>query len=313
MFSLLKNKKSSLIGLDIQANEIILTHLRQSKRVLHVEKGAGITLPSGVIVDGKIMDVDCLASIIKTLVTESGAAGCAAAIALSSHLVISRQISLPHACQEEVEAEIYANLNQYFPGVTDEVYLDYFVHGKDMHAQHALLIAAKKDVVDAYIEAVNRSGLTVKVVEVDWCALLRALGWVVELKDKTLCVLDVSEEGVHLQIFQNLSRIFTQKICLSLYAEDFLKKLGEFVGQAFQKCNAVFRDINIEKLYLIGQALSSRDLQGYLGGLSGCQIEYPNLLSQLQVSSNVNSLDFSRLSPRSWVSVGLALRSCPQW
>lgn len=175
-FSFSYHKRRTLVGLDIRADELVLTCLRPLRVGWQVQGIASAALPSGIIIEGNIVQVEPLVTILKKLVLETRALGLKAAIALPDSAVIERHISFPRLLkEEEYEAEIHMHLHQYLEGVTEEMYFDYFLEKKNTESHQAILIAAKRDLVNRYLDVSNQSGLIVKIVDVEKYALARVI------------------------------------------------------------------------------------------------------------------------------------------
>lgn len=300
---MLGSKRLSLIGLDIQAEELNLLHMKKMQQGWKIENFATAKLPAQAMMDGKIIESDCVTSCLKKLVKETGTRGLAAAIALPTSQVISRQISLPDYHDEQmVEAEIHSHLNQYLPGITEEISFDYHLE----NAQQALLMAAKQDIVSSYVDVVNGSGLLLKIVDVDWCALARVIHFLIGLENKTVGVIDIAENNVRFDIFQNAKRVFTQPIVIDLQCQDVQYTLLKAI---FQPVYAA----QMSTLVLIGRAMPSQIIHDVLLQQSNLQIVTLDLKSNVKFSKTIIPEHCVKALQRSPISLGLALRDRPLW
>ena len=166
----------SLVGLDIQPDEICLLQARRGKRKIQIEKYAFTELPVGAVVNGNINQFDTVCLAIKKLVRETGTAKCETAIALPSCCVMTKRIQLPaYLRNNECEAEIRENLPRYLPEIADDLCFDFVSVSEQAALQDILLVVARRRHLDLYATIVREAGLHVTRVDVDYYALLRAL------------------------------------------------------------------------------------------------------------------------------------------
>jgi type IV pilus assembly protein PilM len=198
------------------------------------------------------------------------------------------------------------------PGLTADVCFDYSISNKDSGSR-SLLVAAKNEVVNSYVSAVSKAGLSVKIVDVDWHALARAINFYHNLQNQTVCVLDVGMRSAHIFFLQDAQMVFMQRINLNGYAEDFLQTLLQDIRQALQMCQATFRPVSVEKFYLTGKSKVLTKIFEYLKEYLGVNVEIPLVVSQLKIADKLVREDCTTILLRSLVSIGLALRRRPVW
>jgi len=93
---------------------------------------------------------------------------------MSGYSVIVKKINVAVMEDTQLAAHIQSEAEQYIPFDIDEVYLDY--HDLNTSTEESgftdlMLVAAKKDVVDAYLDMLTKIDLQVVVVDVDAFAL----------------------------------------------------------------------------------------------------------------------------------------------
>jgi hypothetical protein len=92
----------------------------------------------------------------------------AAAAAVCGHSVIVKKVSLPAMTREELDEQIRWEAEQYIPFDVNEVNLDFqILETSDGEGQmDVLLVAAKKDLIDDYVQVISEAGLTPAVIDV---------------------------------------------------------------------------------------------------------------------------------------------------
>jgi type IV pilus assembly protein PilM len=308
MFPFRLTSQPSLVGLDIQATEVCLLQMRQVKQELCILSAAASTLPHGVIQDGKIIEFDKVHTTIHQLVKQTKTRGHFAAIALPGANTLSREVSLPKLSQrEEYEAEIDTHLEKYLPGVTEKICFDYIIQKEGRDLQQALIVAAKSDMMAAYVNVVNQSGLRLKIVDVDWYALTRAMNACLDTKNKMLGLLDIGIDAAKIIFIHDGNLIFKRQVSLTNDIHSSFDILKEQLNHAIQLCYAAFQLVHIDQFYLSGHDFKDIDK---LQSAIGIPIERLNVSSPFLMSQKINKNDALTIMERSLISVGLIMRGC---
>ena len=162
--------KKDIIGIDIGSSSVKLVQLRESKGVYHLVNLGVAQLSPEAIVDNAIMDSSSVVEIVRNLVESLKIKTKNVASSVSGHSVIIRKIQLPIMTDEELEASIQWEAEQYIPFEISEVNLDFQILGadvKDPAQMNVVLVAAKKEIVASYAETIRAAGLMPAVIDVD--------------------------------------------------------------------------------------------------------------------------------------------------
>ncbi len=161
-------RSKSIVGLDIGSSCV--------KAVEVVPRGDGFELahlgiaplPHDAIVDGAFLNSGAIADAIREALGKSGSKAKHVAAAVSGHSVIVKKISVPAMTVEELEESIRWEAEQYIPFDVNEVNLDFEViqHGDAERPMEVLLVAAKRDLIDDYVNLIGEAGLTPSVIDV---------------------------------------------------------------------------------------------------------------------------------------------------
>lgn len=291
-------KKSSLIGLYIQAEELSLIHVKKIRHLPSIESFESVKIAPGVIMDGKIIDFNKALLALRELVLRTDTVGCDAAFALPGYCVISKRLDLTHAVsEEECEADINTHRELYLPGVTDEIFFDYYDISNNGINKQIMLIAAKKDLVNTYIDLIQQTGLKVKIVDVDYYALARMLSLCTKNKAQPLVLIDVGLTAIHIVFLQDENVLLTKQINLAHFTQDFFQNLAQQIQQCIQSCSAIHKQLRVEKIVLSGKSLLLKNIHCYLAEVLAIPIEFPHV--SFQVSTEFLS--------RSMLCLGLGL------
>ena len=229
---MLFQKKKDVIGIDIGSSSVKMVHLKEAKGSFQLA-GLGLaTLPAQAIVDNAIMDSSSVVDVIKGLVESQKLKTKNVATSISGHSVIIRKIQLPIMTEEEMEASIQWEAEQYIPFEISEVNLDFQILGPDANdasLMNVILVAAKKDFVSDYVALFKECGLNPQVIDIDCFAVEN----VYEInygsnEDEVVALIDMGASSMNVNVLRGGMSVFTRDIQVggSAYNEEIQKRLG---------------------------------------------------------------------------------------
>ncbi|VVC76661.1 hypothetical protein AQUSIP_19850 [Aquicella siphonis] len=204
-----------LIGIDIQSSAIRIAQLKKIAGGYLVEQAGAADLPEGVMTDDRVRDWSCITEVLSKLVHTYGLRGLAAAVSLPVSLVRMQYVALPCGMpQAAIESEIHAQVQKDFPGMRDALCVDFKI-GPESSAgdPDVFFVAARREYVTQYMNAVNAAGLNLKIVDIDIHALERVLDMAAYgpgLNREAHAIVYVIREAVSLLIFWNDEILFHQ-------------------------------------------------------------------------------------------------------
>ncbi|MBI5460807.1 MAG: pilus assembly protein PilM [Gammaproteobacteria bacterium] len=216
---LLKRTKSPRLGLDISSTAVKLLELSKSGGRYRVESYAVEPLPPNSVVEKSVTDAEAVGEAIRRAVKRSGTRAKEAAVAVAGSSVITKVIPMPASLSEqELEAQIELEADQYIPYPLDEVNTDFQVLGpseKNPDTVDVLLAASRSENVEMRVAAVEAGGLNAKVVDIEAYALENAFGLLAsQLPDqgveRTIAVVDVGATMTTLNVLHDLKIIYTR-------------------------------------------------------------------------------------------------------
>ena len=146
---LFKRTKPPLIGLDISSTAVKLLELSRSGSRYRVESYAVEPLPPNSVVEKNITDVDAVGEAVRRAVKRSGTRTRHAAVAVAGSSTITKIISMPGGLSEDdLEAQIDLEADQYVPYPLEEVNLDFEILGpseKNPDTVDVLLAACRSE------------------------------------------------------------------------------------------------------------------------------------------------------------------------
>ncbi|ALP54195.1 pilus assembly protein PilM [Candidatus Tenderia electrophaga] len=221
---LFKRKAPSLLGLDISATAVKLLEFSQSGGRHRVESYSVVPLPPHAVVEKSIADVESVGAAINRGVKRAGTRTKLAAVAVAGSAVITKVINMPASLNEdEMEAQIELEADQYIPYPLDEVNLDFQILGPSESSEgdaadtvEVLLAASRSENVDVRVAACELGGLTAKVVDVEAYAMEAAYKLIApQLTDGgeglTVAILDVGATMTTLNVIHDFKMIYTRE------------------------------------------------------------------------------------------------------
>lgn len=174
-----RRRGTSLVGLDIGSTAVKAVRLRRNGRS-HLIVALGVEpLPRGAIVDGAIADRDAVTDAIRKVFADHAIRNPRVAVSLAGNAVIIKRVALPGMRPDELRNSIYWEAKRCVPFDVEDVNVDYQVLAPPAaaageRALDVLLVAAKKDRIAEYTDAVTRAGRIPVVVDVDAFAVQNA-------------------------------------------------------------------------------------------------------------------------------------------
>lgn len=168
------SRSKGVVGLDIGSSAIKLVELKKQGDGYQLERVGFELLPPEAIVDGTIMDSGLVVDAARRLCDATGVKNSSFATSVSGHSVILKKIEVMAADDEELEASLSWEAEQYIPFELDDVRLDHVVLDRKGSANKVLLVAVKRDKVNDYVSVITQSGRTPEIVDIDTFAMQNA-------------------------------------------------------------------------------------------------------------------------------------------
>lgn len=202
-----------MLGIDISSSSVKLVELGRNRAGdLVLERCAIEPLERGWITDGNIENFDEVAEAVRRVVRKSGSKTKNVALALPASAVITKKIILPGGLSEQdLEAQVEAEANQYIPFSLDEVSLDFCVIGPSTTSVgdvEVLIAASRKEKVSDRQGLAEAAGLKPIVMDVESYASRLAAGRVIETLpnqgvDAVVALFEVGAMTTSMQVLRN--------------------------------------------------------------------------------------------------------------
>lgn len=167
-------KENLITGIDIGSHAVKICQLQKTGKGYKLLALGSVTIPPGSVEDGVLQEPDevgkAIASLLKNLKIKNTKIG----ISISGYSVIVKKINLEAMNDETLAEYVKSEAEQYIPFDIDEVYLDYQklpVKREGSDRIEVMLVAAKKEVINDYLDMLNNLKLKTVLVDVDGFAL----------------------------------------------------------------------------------------------------------------------------------------------
>lgn len=174
MLSFLRNK--SYVGLDIGTATINAVQLERQAEGWRVVRSIALPTPPDAVRDGVVTDPDAVGAVIKQALREGRISASSAVIAVSGSNVIVRSISIPKMPEATLRKSIKYEAGRYIPSSTEDSYIEFEILGDvDEEKMSILIAAAPREIVESRMDACDKAGLEVEVVDIEAFAMYRSL------------------------------------------------------------------------------------------------------------------------------------------
>ena len=339
------------IGLDIGSSSVKAVQLRRKGSGWALQAFGMQPLVPQTIVDGTIMDQSAVADSIRQLWNRLRLKQKDVAIAIAGHSVIIKKIAVPQMTPEALAMNIRAEAEHHIPFGRDDVEIDYHVTNPSTASGQTemLLVAAKKEVVNDYVQVVRDAGLIPQVVDV--AAFASQNGFEVNYPldpRETVVLINIGAAISNINIVRSGVSLFTRDVTIggNAYTEEIQKQLGiaadeaeaykvggnqvedgvvpqevirvmegvsEVMAGEFQRSLDFFlattSDANVTRIVLAGGSAKIASLHRAIERRSRLPLEVADAWRRVEIDPTLDRTYLSAHSPEALIGVGLAMRA----
>ncbi len=215
------SKAKPVVGLDIGSHAVKLVELSLHNDKFRLDSFGVAPMPLHAVVDGAIMEHAQVVDTIVQLFKEKKIKNKNVAISMSGPAVVVKVLHVPLMTEDELEDQISVEAEQYVPFDLDEVILDFHILRTDeLDAEGepqmaVLLVAAKRDVIDARTAVVKDAGLIPVIMDVDVFAVenMYATNYSVE-PDEITALVNVGSSYININVLADGGSAFTRDVLI---------------------------------------------------------------------------------------------------
>jgi type IV pilus assembly protein PilM len=220
-FSFFNEISPPLIGVDISSVSIKLVELSDDGHGGYKLEGyATQPLPKGAMVDGNVSDLEKVIDVMRLAWKLLGTREKRIALALPTAAVISKKVQMAAGMREEdMEAQVEAEANQYIPFSLDEVNIDFQILGpaaNNPDEVEVLIVASRKEKIEDRVAVAEGAGLKALVMDVECYATEAAYSLVANQlpnagREQTVMIADIGAAMMHVNVLHDNKSIYTRE------------------------------------------------------------------------------------------------------
>ncbi|MCX8068998.1 MAG: pilus assembly protein PilM [Thermodesulfovibrionales bacterium] len=208
-------RKRQTIGLDIGSGYIKLVRINETKTGNELSLFDVIALPHGAITDGVIENRGIVIKTIEELLARNKIKDADVVFAVAGHSsVIIKRITIPKMTEEELSKSIKVEAEQYIPFDINDVNIDFQILGDNKFEKgqmDIILVAAKKNVLNAYLDVLETAGLLPVVIDVCHFAVSNAFEYNYGVLDnECIALINIGANSTNLIILKGGQSLFTR-------------------------------------------------------------------------------------------------------
>ena len=219
------SKKNHLVGLDIGSHAIKIAEVEHGKSGRTLKNLGIVNINPEFLEDGAIKDTQAVADLIKKLLKKHRVREKRVAISVGGYSIIVKRINVQTMTEEQLLETIQYEAEQYIPFDINDVNLDFQILGENPNNKNqmsVLLVAAKKNHIEDYINLVESAGRQASIIDVDAFALQNAFGASYlpegdaagEEAGEIVALIDIGAEKTSLNILKGATSLFMRDISL---------------------------------------------------------------------------------------------------
>lgn len=231
-----------LVGLDIGSASLKLAEVLTTANGYVLNRFLQLPLPKGIITEGTVNDARALSLKIKELFWNSGCRGRGVVTALSGNSVVVKKVTFAQMDDAELRDLIRDEAGKYLPfDNMDDVNYDFQVLGDNEYNPNqmdVIIVAAKKDLVDTYVDVITAAGLRVAIMDVDSFALETMYEANYEFEDNEIAVIvRIGADLTNINVIKGGMSIFTRDFTLG--GNSITEGLQEKYGVSFDEAEII--------------------------------------------------------------------------
>ena len=258
-------RKKHVVGLDIGSSSLKLVEIVDTPKGYSLNNFFQMPLEKNVIVNGVLIEPNTLSRKIKEVFKASSCKTNMVVASLSGHSVIVKKVSFTNMEEEELRELISDEAKRYLPfDDIEDVNFDFQILGEsdvNPNQMNVLLVAAKKDIIDSYTDAIERVGPKTVIMDVDSFALETMYEANYDFDEGDIVVLvNIGASMTNINVVKGGSSVFTRDF--SIGGNNITEIMQEKMGVTFEEAERA-------KLEMVETGEAEEELANYAEPLLG--------------------------------------------
>jgi len=238
--------KISPVGLDIGRTSITAARLKHQTGGSVLLQAALDNLPEGLISEGEVRDVEALAFALRDFWKKHKIKGRKVALGLANQKVVVRALDFPMLDDKELLSAIEFQAQDYIPIPAEEAVFAHHVMGTavdedGIEMQKVLVVAAQKDMVMDFVNAVKKAKLMIDGIDLQAFAMMRSMrsgSFLDEQRSsEAIAIANIASDITNIVVDVGGDPQFTRII--SFGGDDFTKAVAEHQGIKFEEAEVL--------------------------------------------------------------------------
>jgi type IV pilus assembly protein PilM len=323
-----------IIGIDFGISAIKLCEVSKTSDGYKVNKYVSIDMPEGTIIEDEIHKEDELLRTLQQGIKELDTSNKWVCLGLSGPNTVIKKLQLPGGTPEEIEDSVFWEIEQYLPFPIDEANVSFSVVGENQGGGVDVVIgAARKSLVQSFKDAVEKSGLKVKIADLGVTAVMNVFQLAAEegvfTKGATWILMDIGAQKTEIVIYKSGIIAFSKEISMGglTITEEIQRQMEEIVSIINQVLDSFFADLKktmdfwtstsseemFDGCYVTGGSSQIPGLVDALQEVIGTEIHVLNPFNKFTYNqNNISEDDISGIVYKGVCAIGLAMREVKQ-
>ena len=341
-------KKTSLVGLDIGSRTIKAAEIIETKKGQVLKKFGMTDIAPGLIEEGTINDPEDVAESIRQLFKAYSIKKRNVALSIGGYSVIVKKINVQTMAEEQLQESIQFEAEQYIPFDISDVNLDFQILGpneNNPNQMNVFLVAAKKEMVNDYVNLANLAGLNPCIVDVEAFALQNIFEINYDTEGENIALIDIGASKTSLNILKGSSSVFMRDV--SLGCGQINQKIISLINCSFEEADEIklghqpdkiskedmkeitstivsdwcteirraldffystYPDDQIKRIVLSGGGGNIAEFRELLAAEASAAVETINPFGKFSVDDSLDPLFIKEIAPQAAICMGLAIR-----
>jgi type IV pilus assembly protein PilM len=337
-------RRKTSVGLDVGSGLIKIAVIDHGKGTPELVKVAITKLQPDAIVEGEVMDPGIVSDAIRAALDNANVKSKHIVTAVGGRDVMVKKIQTERVKEKQARELMRWEAEQHVPDV-ESVELDFQIleSARSADEMDVLLVAAKRDLVDAKLRILSDAGVTPSVVDVDAFALHNAFEVnYPEAMKGFVALVNIGNEVTNVNIMDNGVPVLTRDLPLGTrrFSEDLQRQHGmaardaenllrgydrnaqldavlqvrvEEIAVGVERAAATLANsrnaAQLRAVYVCGGGSRTPGLAAMLGDRLKITVEHANPLARLNIRDGaMDSLTTDEVAPLLMLPIGLALR-----
>ncbi|RYZ58364.1 MAG: type IV pilus assembly protein PilM [Proteobacteria bacterium] len=232
---------SPLLAIDIGSSSIKIMEMTSGKNGKLHTLGLEL-LPRGVIDNGVIRDVDTLVASLQKLIKRLGVKtqNRKVSLSISGVSTLVKRVALTIADDADIDEAIFEEAKQRFAHNLEDMYFRFEEVSSNFVAEGEkayILVAAKIDTVEQYIDLIHRINMKVGITDCDFFCLANMFDFNYPIADALTMAINVGASSTQIVFLYNGEFLYSREIFMG--GHDVTQKVADFLKVDFENAESL--------------------------------------------------------------------------